>query len=99
MDNFHKFVVEELEHRPKPEKPLKNCWGCGAVDEKKSFKICPKCKDFNVIPACFCSDKCFKENWKRQGAGVQIYEDSVLKDLWRKRMSNYAASSRRSYSD
>ncbi|CAB9500937.1 expressed unknown protein [Seminavis robusta] len=57
--------LEDLFTKPTYWKPEAVCWGCNKAEPKdKPFaQQCPRCKEEGLVPALFCSQKCFKKAW------------------------------------
>jgi len=63
------FFSKSDSNKKAAAKPATTCWACGVEQGRgERFKQCPKCVEYKVIPAKFCSDACFHSSWKRHKA-------------------------------
>ena len=55
------------------------CSGCGKaeLESNAAFKRCCKCKEQNIIPACFCSLECFQLYWPEHKAWHKQNEEQA----------------------
>lgn len=79
----------------KPPILVTSCWGCGVEQgDGERFKQCPKCVEYKLVPAKFCSNQCFHSSWRRhkvwhteqartiiQSANLQGPSESALQSL------------------
>mgnify|MGYP005847335439 CR=1 FL=1 len=66
----------------KSGKVARSCWGCGKQEESGiKFKACPKCVEAEWLPSVFCSNECFKDNWKSHKAWHKEHEAFLQKLL------------------
>ncbi|CAB9526262.1 unknown protein [Seminavis robusta] len=58
--------MEELLQGLPDVKVERVCWGCQTAEPAgKRFEQCPQCHQEGLVPAVFCSQKCFKKAWPR----------------------------------